>query len=103
MTDRGLGAWVSRDEPPPSASAAGTEKDPKNVVPAIVLLASDLGADITGRVVGATGNQISIWREPERDQTLYSIDPYWDLDRLFQIMPDTLAAENLEPPAFVLP
>ncbi|MCH2656638.1 MAG: SDR family oxidoreductase, partial [Dehalococcoidia bacterium] len=103
MTDRGIGAWESKDEPAPSTTAEGTEKDPKNVVPAIVLLASDLGANITGRVVGATGNQISVWREPERDQTLYSVEPYWDLDRLFQVMPSTLAAESLDPPEFVLP
>ena len=103
MTDRGVGTWESKDGPAPSTMAEGTEKDPKNVVPAIVLLASDLGANITGRVVGATGNQISVWREPERDQTLYSAEPYWDLDRLFQIMPATLAAEGLEPPEFVLP
>lgn len=98
MTDRGRN--VSSDEPPPSLSAAGTARDPRNIVPPIVYLASDAGADINGRVVGAEGHQISVWREPKRDQSLYSVTPFWDIDRLFEVMPGTLGAEGWELPAF---
>ncbi len=92
MTDRGLG--VDQEGPPPSESAAGTSRDPKNAVPAIVYLASDEGKDITGRVIGVTGHKITMWREPAWDRTIYSFDPFWDIDALFELMPETLAAEN---------
>ena len=92
MTDRGRG--VSAEDGAPSASAEGTARDPKNVVPAIVYLASDDGADITGRVIGATGHRITMWREPSWDRSIYSEEPYWDIDTLFEIMPETLAADD---------
>ncbi len=98
MTDRGRN--VESDGPPPSLSAAGTSRDPRNIVPPIVFLASDAGAEINGRVVGAEGHQISIWREPKRDESLYSVEPFWDIDRLFEVMPSTLGAAGWELPPF---
>jgi len=98
MTDRGRN--VEAGGPAPSLSAAGTARDPRNIVPPIVFLASDAGAEINGRVVGVEGHQVSIWREPKRDQSLYSVEPYWDIDRLFEVMPSTLGAEGWELPAF---
>jgi len=95
MTDRGRG--VDQEGPPPSESAAGTARDPKNAVPAIVYLASDEGKDITGRVIGVTGHKITVWREQGWDRSLYYFDsPYWDIDRLFEVMPETLAAEGVD-------
>jgi len=98
MTDRGRN--VEPGAPPPSLSAAGTSRDPRNIVPPIVFLASDAGAEINGRVVGAEGHQISIWREPKRDESLYSVDPFWDIDKLFEVMPSTLGAAGWELPPF---
>jgi NAD(P)-dependent dehydrogenase (short-subunit alcohol dehydrogenase family) len=98
MTDRGRN--VEAGGPPPSLSAAGTSRDPRNIVPPIVFLASDAGAEINGRVVGAEGHQISIWREPKRDESLYSVEPFWDIDRLFEVMPSTLGAAGWELPPF---
>jgi NAD(P)-dependent dehydrogenase (short-subunit alcohol dehydrogenase family) len=92
MTDRGRG--VSTEGGAPSESAEGTARDPKNVVPAIVYLASNDGADITGRVIGATGHKITIWREPSWERSIYSEEPYWDIDTLFELMPETLGAED---------
>ncbi|MEZ4503361.1 MAG: SDR family NAD(P)-dependent oxidoreductase [Dehalococcoidia bacterium] len=95
MTDRGRG--VDQEGPPPSESAAGTSRDPKNAVPAIVYLASDEGKDITGRVIGVTGHKITMWREQGWDRSIYYFDnPYWDVDRLFEVMPDTLAGEGVD-------
>jgi NAD(P)-dependent dehydrogenase (short-subunit alcohol dehydrogenase family) len=93
MTDRGLG--VEREGPPPSESAAGTARDPKNAVPAIVYLASDAGKDVTGRVIGVTGHRITMWKEPVWERTLWSEEPFWDIDELFKVMPDSLAAGPL--------
>ena len=78
MTDRGLAAQGAQREgtEAPSLSAAGTAMDPKNVVPVIVYLASDQGAEVTGRVFGATGHRISVWHEPEWETSIYSETPF---------------------------
>ena len=96
MTDRGRA--VNRDAPAPSESAAGTARDPMNAVPAIVYLASDEGKDITGRVIGVRGHTITMYREPTWETSLYSEEPFWDIDRLFELMPSTLGAIPLDPP-----
>jgi NAD(P)-dependent dehydrogenase (short-subunit alcohol dehydrogenase family) len=101
MTDRGRA--VDRDAPPPSLSAAGTARDPMNAVPAIVYLASDEGKDITGRVIGVRGHVITMYREPTWDRSIYSMDPYWDIDTLFELMPQTLAIGDLGPPGGARP
>jgi hypothetical protein len=81
-----------------SASSAGTAGDPRNVTPAIVYLASDEGKDITGRVVGATGHQVTMWREPQWTRSIYYEKPLWDVDKLFELMPETLAANGFPLP-----
>ena len=101
MTDRGRG--VDREGPAPSLAAEGTVRDPKNVVPAIVYLASEEGGAVTGRVVGTTGHEFTVWREPFRDQTIYSQSPFWDIDELFEQMPRTLALGGLTPPEPAFP
>jgi NAD(P)-dependent dehydrogenase (short-subunit alcohol dehydrogenase family) len=100
MTDRGLAAQAEQREgaTPESLSAEGTERDPKNVVPVIVYLASDAGANVTGRVFGATGHRISVWHEPEWQTAIYSETPFWDIDKLFEVMPVTLGASGWELP-----
>jgi NAD(P)-dependent dehydrogenase (short-subunit alcohol dehydrogenase family) len=95
MTDRGRAA--AEGGRTMSDSAEGTAMDPKNVVPPIVYLASDRGANITGRVIGATGHKLTMWREPQWDQSIYSITPAWDIDELFRVMPQTLAAGDGHP------
>jgi NAD(P)-dependent dehydrogenase (short-subunit alcohol dehydrogenase family) len=81
-----------------SATAASSATDPKNVVPVIVYLASDDGANVTGRVFGTTGHRISVWHEPEWESAIYSETPYFDIDKLFEIMPQTLGARGWELP-----
>jgi len=83
---------------PPSEAAAGTTTDPKNVVPVIAYLASDAGADVTGRVFGATGHRITVWHEPEWESSIYSETPFWEVDKLFEVMPQTLGARGWELP-----
>jgi NAD(P)-dependent dehydrogenase (short-subunit alcohol dehydrogenase family) len=102
MTDRGRGAADAQREgsAPPSLSAEGTALDPKNVVPAIVYLASDAGSNVNGRVIGATGHRISIWHEPEWENVIYSETPYWDIDKLFELMPVTLGTGGWALPPF---
>ena len=94
MTDRGLGR--QGDGPPPSASAAGTAGDPKNVAPIAVWLASDAGAAANGQTFGARGHVITLYSEPERERLLRFDDPFIDIDELFELWPATLGAEPLE-------
>ncbi len=95
MTDRGRNA--ASGTTPTAETAAGTAMDPKNIVPPIVFLASDRGANITGRVVGATGHVITMWREPQWEASIYSDTPLWDIDELFRVMPTTLGAGKWPP------
>ena len=88
MTDRGRG--VATEGPPPSASAAGTAGDPKNVVPIIVWLASDEGKVASGRIFGATGHRITVYDQPSVERYLDSATPFFDIDRLFEEWPRTL-------------
>jgi len=94
MTDRGLNAQQAGAEPP-SARAAGTELDPKNVVPIIVWLASDEGGAANGRAFGATGHRITLWREPYHESSLISPTPYWEIDTLFERWPRTIGQDGL--------
>ncbi len=94
MTDRGAG--TRSEGPPPSESAAGTARDPKNVAPIAVWLASDEGGAANGRIFGARGHVITLYSEPERERTLRFSEPYIDIDELFALWPQTLGAEPLE-------
>ena len=94
MTDRGRG--VDREGPAPSESAAGTARDPKNVAPIAVWLASDEGGAANGRIFGARGHSVTLYSEPERERTLRFADPFIDIDELFALWPQTLGAEPLE-------
>jgi len=85
MTDRGRNA-----DPNASASAAGTSRDPKAVVPVIVYLASDQGANINGRVFGASGHKITLYKEPTLERVLFNDDPLFDVDELFEEWPESL-------------
>jgi NAD(P)-dependent dehydrogenase (short-subunit alcohol dehydrogenase family) len=92
MTDRGRGQSEAQREgaAPQSLSAAGTPLDPKNVVPIIVWLASEAGGAVTGRIFGATGHRISLFREPYHERSIFSDTPFFDIDRLFEEWPRTL-------------
>lgn len=90
MTDRGRGVQPGEGDEPPSARAAGTSMDPKNVVPVIVWLASDEGGVANGRIFGASGHRISLYNEPYWERTLFYDEPYIDIDQLFELWPHTL-------------
>ncbi len=93
MANRGRNDYVAGSD-----AAAGMMGDPRNATPIIVLLASDEGEMISGRVVGAMGGKVNIWDNPEWESTIFSTEPYWDIDQLFAIMPETLVAQGVAPP-----
>jgi len=81
---------------PPSAGAEGTERDPSNVAPVVVYLASDDAQYVTGQCFGAAGYRIFRYRHIVPDRIIYSTGP-WDIDKLFEVFKSTLGAD-LEPP-----
>src|SRR5215472_15733867 len=49
----------------PSELAAGTERDPENVAPLVVYLASDAAQQVNGQVFGAFGYQLALLPQPQ--------------------------------------
>ena len=94
MTDRGLAAAAATREGAAGAASereAGSERDPENVAPAVVFLASEQAGNISGRIVSAGGYHIGLFSEREEVKHIYSDGP-WDMDHLFDTFPKTLSA-----------
>ena len=84
MTDRGLGnQQATREGDPASERSEGTPRDPLNVAPVLVYLCSDEGANVSGRVIGASGYQITLYRDMEMERQMFSEGP-WDVDDLWR-------------------
>ncbi len=79
-----------------SEAAEGTPRDPANVAPIVVFLASDEASYVTGQCFGASGYRIMRYRHIVPDRIIYSTGP-WDIDLLFQVFKSTLGSD-LEPP-----
>jgi NAD(P)-dependent dehydrogenase (short-subunit alcohol dehydrogenase family) len=79
-----------------SESAEGTPRDPANVAPICVYLASDAAAEVTGQCFGASGYRIMRYRHIVADKIIYNSGP-WDIDKLFDTLKSTLMVD-LEPP-----
>ncbi len=78
-----------------SESVEGTPRDPANVAPIIVYLASDAAAEVTGQCFGASGYRITRYTHIKTERVIYSDGP-WDIDRLFEIFKSTLG-QGLDP------
>ncbi len=77
---------------PASESAEGTPRDPANVAPIVLFLASDAGAGVTGQCFGASGYRIMRYRHIVPDKILYNNGP-WDIDELFDRLKSTLLTD----------
>lgn len=95
MTDRGRA--VDRNAPPPSEAAAGTARDPANVAPIAVWLASDDAAEVTGRIFGAGGHRVSVYHEPVQERVLVGRQPMFDIDWLFDNWDTTIGQDRFYP------
>ncbi|HJP40736.1 MAG TPA: SDR family NAD(P)-dependent oxidoreductase [Dehalococcoidia bacterium] len=95
MTDRGR--MVDRAAPAPSLGAAGTARDPAAIAPIAVWLASDDASEVSGRIFGAGGHRISVYRDPVQERVLMGRSPMFDIDWLFQHWDDTLGQDRLFP------
>ncbi len=98
MTDRGLRSIEdTREGNAPSEGAGGGERDPENVAPVVVYLCSDEAANVSGRVIGASGYQITLYSDITMERQIFSDGP-WDIDTLFERAPGTIFA-GLEAPS----
>ncbi len=77
---------------PQSETAEGTPRDPANVAPIVLFLASDEGAGVTGQCFGASGYRIMRYRHIVADKVIYNDGP-WNIDQLFDRLKSTLLVD----------
>jgi NAD(P)-dependent dehydrogenase (short-subunit alcohol dehydrogenase family) len=80
----------------PSEEAQGTERDPDNVAPLVVYLASDAAAGVSGQVFHAYGFGYTLLAQPQAVRAIRA-DRRWEPQALAEIFSVTLGA-NLHPP-----
>ncbi len=81
----------------PSEQAVGTERDPDNVAPLVVFLASDAAARVTGQVFHSFGYGYALMAQPQPIRRLEA-DRRLDPEELVKLFPDTLGWRLTEPP-----
>lgn len=90
MTDSiPAGRMFGADGQSDSREAEGTARDPANVAPIIVYLASDEAANVTGQCFGASGYRITRYTHMKVERAIFSDGP-WDIDKLFEVFSTTL-------------
>jgi NAD(P)-dependent dehydrogenase (short-subunit alcohol dehydrogenase family) len=82
----------------PSELAAGTERDPDNVAPLVVYLASDDARQVNGQTFGAFGYQIALLPQPHVGRVLRR-DRRWEPEEIRDLFPATLGVDLQPPPA----
>ena len=80
----------------PSELAVGTERDPDNVAPLVVYLASDAAANVTGQTFYSHGFSYGILEQPRAVRAIQSTGR-WDVNELARAFPETLG-KKLDPP-----
>src|SRR5262249_22849720 len=82
----------------PSEQAAGTERDPDNVAPLVVYLASDAAANVNGQVFHSFGFGYTLLQQPQALRRLEA-DRRLDSEELAELIPQTRCADLKMPPS----
>ncbi|MDE3076944.1 MAG: SDR family oxidoreductase [Chloroflexota bacterium] len=82
----------------PSEAAKGTERDPDNVAPLVVFLASDDAQAINGQVFGSFGYSVALLPQPRIVRALRH-ERRWTPEELRDLFPTTLGVDLEPPPA----
>jgi len=82
----------------PSEQAVGTERDPDNVAPLVVYLASDAAAGVNGQVFHSFGYGYTLLAQPQAVRRLEA-DRRLDPEELAKIFDRTLGADLKQPPS----
>src|SRR5512145_2545901 len=82
----------------PSEQAAGTDRDPDNVAPIVVYLASDAAANVNGQVFHARGYGYTLLAQPHAVRHIKHTRR-WDPDELVKLFPETLGGNLKQPPS----
>lgn len=81
----------------PSELATGTDRDPENVAPLVVYLASDAAANVNGQVFHARGFRYTLLAQPRAARAIQA-DARWEPEELARIFPQTLGETLTAPP-----
>ena len=79
-----------------SPVGAAALRDPDDIAPIVVFLATDAAANINAQTFGSSGGTISLYHNPEPMKSIHK-DGRWTLDELDSIMPGTLLAGLMNP------
>jgi NAD(P)-dependent dehydrogenase (short-subunit alcohol dehydrogenase family) len=82
----------------PSEQAKGTERDPENVAPLVVFLASDAAAHVNGQAFHSFGYGYTLLAQPQAIRRLEA-DHRFEPAELVKLFPETLGHDLRLPPA----
>ncbi len=79
--------------PPPDGVIT---REPDDVAPMVVWLASDAASDVTGQIVHCAGNMVSLMNHPEPIRSIHK-EGRWTVEELSAVFPDTIGYEMTNP------
>jgi NAD(P)-dependent dehydrogenase (short-subunit alcohol dehydrogenase family) len=82
----------------PSELAVGTDRDPDNVAPLVVYLASDAAASVNGQVFHSRGFRYTLLSQPRAEKAI-DAEGRWDPAELVERFPKTLGTALVPPPS----